>query len=100
MTVAHSKFQSLIVAPFTGIVFILIFNVVKKGTVVDKIFLFFGEHSTNIWLVHMFFYSVIFRYFVYRAKYPILIFAFMLLLTVACSYIINLIYKPIVKLIK
>lgn len=100
MTVAHGKYQSLIVAPFTGIVFILIFNVVKKGTVVDKIFSFFGEHSTNIWLVHMFFYSVIFRYFVYRAKYPILIFAFMLLLTVACSYIINLIYKPIVKLIK
>lgn len=100
MFVAHGIVETVFVAPFTGIVIIVLFNVVKKGKAVDKIFLFLGEHSTNIWLTHMFFYSVLFVNFVFKAKYPLFIFVFMLMLTVACSYIINLIYKPLVKLIK
>lgn len=100
LVIGHGIVPSVIVAPFTGLVIIVIFNVVKKGNLIDKIFEFLGEHSTNIWLIHMFFYSTLFKDFVFIAKYPVLIFAFMMLLTICCSYIINIFYKLIIKLIK
>ena len=100
MIIGHGIFQSLIVAPFTGTVTIVLFNVVNKGKYINAVFNFFGNHSTNIWLTHMFFYSVLFKDFVFVAKYPILIFLLMMVITLCCSYIINLIYKPIIKLIK
>ena len=100
MIIGHGIFQSLIVAPFTGTVTIVLFNVVNKGKYINAVFNFFGNHSTNIWLTHMFFYSVLFKDFVFVAKYPILIFLLMMVMTLCCSYIINLIHKPIIKLIK
>lgn len=100
MIIAHGIVQSLIVAPFTGLITIVLFNVVKKSEWINKIFLFFGEHSTNIWLTHMFFYAVIFKNLVFTVKYPLLILLFMLAITIGVSYVINLIYKPLRKLIK
>lgn len=100
MIIGHGIFQSLIVAPFTGTVTIVLFNVVNKGKYINAVFNFFGNHSTNIWLTHMFFYSVLFKDFVFVARYPIFIFLLMMVITLCCSYIINLIYKPIIKLIK
>ena len=100
LVIGHGIVSSVIVAPFTGLVIIVIFNVVKKGSLIEKTFDFLGEHSTNIWLTHMFFYSTLFKNLVFIAKYPMLIFAFMMLLTICCSYIINIVYKPIIKFIK
>lgn len=100
LVIGHGIVPSVFVAPFTGLVIIVIFNVVKKGEFINKIFDFLGQHSTNIWLTHMFFYSVLFKNFIFIAKYPLLIFAFMMLLTISCSYIINIIYKPLIKLIR
>lgn len=100
LIIGHGIVRTVFVAPFIGLVVIVVFNSVKKGKIIDKIFELLGEHSTNIWLTHMFFYSVLFKDLVFVAKYPVLIFAFMMLLTICCSYIINVVYKPIVKLIK
>ena len=80
---------SIAVAPFTGFVIILIFHFTKKPLVTERFFLFIGKHSTNIWLTHMFFYSVLFKNFVFGVKYPILIFIFMLITTVAVSVVLN-----------
>ena len=85
---------------FTGIVTIVLFNIVKKGKALEGVLLLLGKHSTNIWLTHMFFYNVLFVNFVFIAKYPIAIFAFMMALTIGSSYIINLINKPLGKLVK
>lgn len=100
MIVGHGIVPSLIIAPFTGILTIVLFNIVNKGKCGNAIFDFFGNHSTNIWLTHMFFYSVLFKDFIFEAKYPVLIFLLMMVITVCCSYVINLIYNPISKLIK
>lgn len=100
MMIAHGIVQSLILAPFTGMVTIIIFNLVNKGKIADKIFCFLGDHSTNIWLTHMFFYSVIFKDLVFVARYPLFIFIFMMAITIVVSYLINLIYYPLHKLIK
>jgi len=91
--------QSLVVAPVTGFIIICIFVIINKPKFIRKIFMFIGEHSTNIWLVHMFFYLVLFKNFVYIARYPILIFTLMILLCIMVSYVIRLIHNPIKKAI-
>lgn len=100
MCIGHIIVKSLIVAPFIGVVIIVLFSVVKKSKMVDGFFAFMGKHSTNMWLTHLFFINVIFEDLVFVARYPIFIFLFMLILTIGSSYIINLVYKPICKLVK
>ena len=100
MIAGHGVVQNEMIQVFTGMVTIVLFNIVKKGKVLDSILLLLGKHSTDIWLTHMFFYSVLFTDLVFIAKYPIAIFAFMMALTIGSSYIINLINKPLCKLVK
>lgn len=91
---------SLFIAPFTGVMIILIFSIWEKTELIKKIFLFLGKHSTNIWLIHMFFYHAIFINFVYIGRYPIVILFLMLSITIVCSMCINYIMKNFLLLIK
>jgi fucose 4-O-acetylase-like acetyltransferase len=95
----HSFFESMIIAPITGIAFICFFNLMNKKEAIRVLFNFCGDHSTNIWLTHMFFYMTIFPSVVFAPKYPILIFAWLLILCLVSSYIINFIYWPIIRII-
>ena len=58
---------------------------------------YLGEYSTNMWLIHMFFYMIYFKNLVYGAKYSFLIFPWLVVLCLASSYIVNLIYNPIIR---
>ena len=78
LVIIHSLYESMIIAPFTAIAFICFFNLMNKNRFIQKVFTFFGEHSTNIWLTHMFFYMSIFPELTFSPKYPILIFAWLL----------------------
>ena len=60
---------------------------------------YLGRHSTNIWLVHMFFYLTLFEGLAQRANYPILIFVVLLGISLGCSYIIQVFYLPVKRLI-
>lgn len=84
---------SLFIAPFTGGIVILIFSIWEKTELIKNTFLFLGKHSTNIWLIHMFFYHDIFVNFVYIGRYPVIILALMLCITILCSTCINYIIK-------
>lgn len=98
MLYARTKIvPSLFVAPVSGAVIMALFILWKKPKWFEDMFLFVGKHSTNIWLTHMFFYLVLFRHLVYRAKYPVLIFAFMMAITTAVSILLQLVQKPIHK---
>lgn len=88
---------SLFVAPITGFVVMLLFHFWQKPNAVQRVFLWAGRHSTNIWLTHMFFYSVLFENLVYIAKYPLAVFAFMLAITVLLSMLLQLLERPIQK---
>jgi hypothetical protein len=88
---------SLFVAPATGIIIITLFHFWNKPLFIKKTFLFIGKHSTNIWLTHMFFYLILFKNLVYIAKYPLLIFLFMIVITSLLSIVIQAVEKPIVK---
>lgn len=96
--VLHGVFPSLFFAVFTGLLFIFCFNCIKIPAAIDKLLHYLSLHSTNIWLVHMFFYSIYFEKYIYFPKNPILIFIWLLLCSLASSYLINLIYNPLVKL--
>lgn len=98
MIVAHGIVQILFVAVFTGVAFICVFNLMDKPEWVNRLFNYLGDHSTNIWLIHMFFYMIYFKELVYGAKYSFLIFPWLVTLCLVSSYLINFIYKYIVKL--
>lgn len=95
MFAAHAVFQSLIVAPLTGIGTVICFNLWKKPKPVLAVFDFFGTHSTNIWLTHMFFFDTMFVNLVFLAKYPLPILLFTLALSLAASYLVMLFHKPL-----
>lgn len=82
-------------APLFGLIAVICLSLIKRNKVSEKFFLFFGTHSTNIWLIHMFFYRVLFVNFVYIAKYPVLIVLFMFAICIAVSYALNYILKLI-----
>ena len=96
--VTHAIVQSLIIAPIYALITVSIISL-WRGKVIS-VFKYFGEHSTNIWLVHMFFYTVLFEGFIFRFKYPIIVFVMMLGLGIASSYIINFMLKSTISKIK
>lgn len=98
MLYGHTEIvPSLFIAPVTGFVVMLIFHLWSKPEWVKDFFLFVGKHSTNIWLTHMFFYSVMFKNFVYVAKYPLLIYALMLAISITLSMVLQKMERPIQK---
>jgi len=99
MIIGHGFIQTLLIAPFTGIVFICIFNLLDKPRWLNNLLSYIIKHSTNMWLTHMFFYMIFFKELVFAPKYPILIYIWLVILCILSSNVINLIYKPIISLI-
>ena len=55
-----------------------------------KVFLFFGNHSTTIWLTHSYFCYYLFHDFIYGFKYPLLIFFVTLGCSLFASYMVQI----------
>lgn len=83
-------------APF----FFICFHLWKKSERSERFFLFWGKHSTNIWLVHMFFYRTLFIGLVFVVKYPVFIYCFMMALCVMSSWIIETVCRPVENYLK
>lgn len=99
LIIIHSFIESMIIAPINAIIFICLFSIMQKAKWLQKLLLYMGNHSTNIWLIHMFFYMSIFPKLIFAPKYPVLIFLNLLFFSLVSSYIINLIYSPVLKII-
>lgn len=93
MFAAHAFVQSLGVAVLTAIGTVVCFSLWKKPKVLNKAFNFMGNQSTNIWLIHMFFYNSLFRNLVFIAKYPVFVFIFMMAICICVSLILNFALK-------
>ncbi len=78
--------------------FIIPLTVLLYNTKLSSFFMWFGKHSTNIWLTHTFWCYYFGQKIVLLPKYSILIYIWLLILSLASSYIINLIYVPISNL--
>lgn len=80
----------LIVTP----VFIFIMsNIMSENTFISKL----GKHSTNIWLMHAFFYDYLFSDFIFFPRYSIIIILQLTILLILLSIIINKIISIIDK---
>lgn len=97
--IGHCIIQSVFVAPFTAAAVLTGLFLAKHPLWAERSFLLLGKHSTNIWLVHMFFYHKLFAGFAFSAKYPVLILALMLAVSFGSSLVIDLLYRPILGLL-
>ena len=95
----HCIERSLIIAPITGLVTMLCFHLFPKPRWMCSFFNYVGFHSTNIWLVHMFFYLVLFKGFAFRATYPILIYALLFAVSLVTSYVVNILNAEFWKIV-
>lgn len=85
----HAVIPNLIIAPFIAFIFILLYCQLEISRSVQKIIDFFTPHTTNIWLIHMFFYLIYFREFIYSFKYVLPIYFIVVLSCIVSSYFIN-----------
>lgn len=99
LVVFHGLLPNFFFAPFIAIVFILLYCQLNITPFLQKGIDFFTPHATNMWLVHMFFYLIYFKEFVYSFKYVVPIFIVLVGLSVASSYIINFINKKVLQLL-
>lgn len=97
LVIIHAFYESMVIAPITGIAFICLFNLIDKRVSLQKVLNFIGNHSTNLWLTHMFFYMTIFPKLTFAPKYPILIFCWLIILCLISSYLITFIYKRLIQ---
>ena len=86
--VAVNVIHKAVLMGFAALAVFLMFNLWEKGQRTRKAMLFLGRHSTNIWLVHMFFYSGFLRGSVLAARYPVPMLLMLLALSVCASYVI------------
>lgn len=93
----HALIPNFFIAPFTGIVFIILFIQLKLHKNIVLFLDFMSKHSTNIWLTHMFFYLIFFSTFIYSFRFPILIFFALVTLCILSSYFINFFYNRLVN---
>lgn len=95
--ILHGIEESLIIAPFFALITICTLSL---WDIKDLKFLrYMGEHSTNIWLVHMFFYLTLFEDFIFVFKHPITIYVVMVLLCLATSYVVRFIVVRVESLL-
>ena len=93
----HGVLPNFFFAPFIGLVFILIYCQLSLYSFLQKGINFFTPHATNIWLIHMFFYMIYFKEIIYAPKNPFLIFWWLVCWCLVASYLVNSIYRPVIK---
>ena len=79
--------------------FIIATNNFVKALRLDKLFVLFGTHSTNMWLMHSFFCYQYLQVLVYYPKISIIVLIWLTVLCVICSLIIMNIVKEYKKFV-
>lgn len=100
MIVVHGLIPPLFVAFITATVTIILLCICPLPVWLTNLLCYFGEHSTNIWLVHMFFYGRLFHGIVFCLKYPIPVLLLLIAFSLASSYVIKWLSRPILKLVR
>ena len=73
-------FRSMIFAPFSAIVFIILLCCHSMTMPTQKILLYFGNHSTNMWLTHMQYYMIFARSIEFMSRNVFIIFITLIIL--------------------
>ena len=99
LIIFHGFVPNFIVAPFTALGFIFLFLQMNLSKTTNRVLDFFSPHSTNMWLIHMFFYIIYFKELIYAPQYPLLIFIWLIIWCILASYLINFLYAKLERLI-
>lgn len=84
--------------PFYAIAFVVLFAIIPVTRGLRVVLSYLGKHSMNIWLIHTWFSNRLFHDFLYdTVHYPIIMYVGIILVSLAISHIVELIYKPIGK---
>lgn len=93
-----------VVDPFYSIAFVVIFSSLNVGAVLGKFLSFFGKYSMNIWLIHTWICVRLFEDFTYNLHYPVLMYLFVLGVSLVSSICVESIYnivgQPVVNMVK
>lgn len=95
----RAKFAHAIFAPFSAILLIVLFGTYAWCAWAKRLLLFFGKHSTNMWLVHMQFYMIFTPRLVFGSRNVFVIMMTLIGLSVASSYMIEFLYRLVKRLI-
>lgn len=94
LTGALTYLNTIIFAAFFAFaVLLLSYSVFTGNGVLGRFFGFAGKHSGNIFMFHTFIYSYYFHAFIYWFRYPVLIFAVLLVVCVLISVLLEQIKK-------
>lgn len=85
----HNIIKSMAIPPIIAIIFICSILIMNINQGIRNIFIYFGNHSTNIWLVHMQFYMIFFKQVVFCTDTVIGCFIILLGLSLLTSHITN-----------
>lgn len=91
--------EQYIIRPLSGVLFLCLFYNLKISPYLKKALLLLGKHSTNIWLTHMLIYATFLPAVVFFSRIPIVVFIWLVILSLCVSMIINILYHPIINLI-
>ena len=91
----HGFIPNLIIAPFTALIFIFTFVQMNFSKGVNLVLDYMASHATNLWLIHMFFYLIYFRAFIYSATYVIPVFLLLVGVCLLSSYVVKGIETPV-----
>lgn len=92
--------RHMIFAPFSAVVLIVLFGTYNWGKIGKKILLFFGKHSTNMWLTHMQFYVIFTPTLVFASRNVFVIMLTLVMLSLAASYVVDWVYGDVMKLVE
>lgn len=100
LILVHALVPNFIIAPFTALVFVFLFTQIKLNSFLSKLLDFFTPHATNIWLIHMFFYMIFFKSFIYSAHYVLPIFLLLVFCCVCSSIVVNKVNSMVLQIVK
>lgn len=90
--------SSLLNVPFV-VLLIPLLLALKWPRWLHRMLEFLGLHSTNMWLIHYFFYYM-WGDLIYTLRYPVLIFAVLTLASLGCSLLLRPLFEPLRKRIR
>ena len=88
LIVVHCCFDMMIFDSFYDLLFILIFINLPLDNIGGRFLTLMGKHSMPMWMIHTFFCYHLFHDFIYGLKYPIVIYAVLILISYLCSIVI------------
>lgn len=97
MITGRAVLRHMILASFSAIVLIILFGTYNLGKLGEKTLLFFGNHSTNMWLTHMQFYMIFTPTLVFCSRNVFVIMLTLVVLSRVASYVVDWVYNLVTR---